>query len=264
VDLKRAASNIKSAYAAAVETAFVVPESDFQSGRVVTPKTNDTSSHMLPGNSETSESLCSRGLESVSAQLTLQESSVLPVIALTKSQKRNMQRKSAKLRKAAAGILGMPGSTVGSQAEPQRSQLETAVEFLDSSLSYLASSGLAETPLVFSAPSDTTAVSINNQPNARSLTVQPEQPPFVAPVSSSGKGQFAPTPYEKITFMATGLHRVEAFRPGQKESWDEWQRRAIFFQPRFEMEYARRIAEVAASKQNRRFENALLNRNGGL
>jgi hypothetical protein len=90
------------------------------------------------------------------------------------------------------------------------------------------------------------------------------QPPFVAPASSSGKGLFVPTPYEKITFMATGLHRVESYRPGQKESWDEWQRRAIFFQARFERAYAERIAEVSANKQNRRFENALLNRNGGL
>jgi len=79
--------------------------------------------------------------------------------------------------------------------------------------------------------------------------------------ASRRDSSYGKTMWEKITFMVTGQHRVDVWRPGQQAAFEMWERRSREFPQRFESAYLEALTEKRSRVQRRRYENSLMARN---
>jgi len=121
------------------------------------------------------------------------------------------------------------------------------------------SHGQTVTEVRFDDLSAGTALSPPKGPrNQRPLRLQLQSRRQPMRSASQRYSSYGKTMWEKITFMVTGQHRVDAWRPGQQAQFEMWERRSLEFPQRFEEAYLRNLAEKRSRVQQRRYENSLM------
>jgi len=209
------------------------------------------------------EKCASKDLGSHSAPPTSTVSKISDSTGLTRNQRRNLRRKLKKSRNAVEVSLNL----LDGIKEPQEEELQICGREKESTISFQnskISDGRSEPVRDCSDPLGTTVPCINGIPIVGDRPPHSEQQQSVKRSVSFGPASWRkPTPFEKLTFMTTGAHRVESWRPGQEDLFKVWQDRAVGYPERFEIAYGEKLAEVAALKRARRLENAFLNHASG-
>jgi hypothetical protein len=242
---------------------------DFPRGTVIPHEKTDQASNSSTSTGPLSnlEVLSCKDTVSLFAPPTLAESVTSDLTGLTKSQIRNRKRATRrKLQRSSRGATGSSNSPafIVERQEPVRQIPESAQVSMSSFQNSVILGGPVVDVPVSCDPSGTMVPSINPIEIGSSLPPVPALVPSVSQSKTSGRASWRkPTPFEKLTFMATGLHQVETWRQGQEGSFKIWQDRAVEFPERFERAYMERLQEVTARKRDRRHENALLNRTSG-